>query len=271
MGEAQSQLLIYDTTNFQWSSPSDVSNFQEDHPGKRYGHSSVLVQMHPPKLFLYGGVVGGGTFEFDAPDGVDAAEHEVQSSSIIQRTLAPNIRKGKKSVTIEDTDDSVYFLTLNADRWLWSKPLIHGSKQSKPAPRTEHTCCKTGTNEVTVFGGWSNKPMNDMWMFNFVDMEWKVSVSSGIQPRPRYRHTSEVIGLKMYVLGGSDNIEDISESARYLGLHELSLETMQWSHPTISGTNPFPRSGHSSSVIGAKSVCIFGGKRNNQVNRVVMY
>jgi hypothetical protein len=101
-----------------------------------------------------------------------------------------------------------------------------------------------------------------MWTFNFVDMEWRVTISSGIQPRPRYRHTAEVVGTKMYILGGSDNNEDIAEESRGLGIHELNLETMQWNHPTLNGYNPFPRSGHSSAVIGAKSILIFGGKKN---------
>ncbi len=97
-------------------------------------------------------------------------------------------------------------------------------------------------------------------------MEWRVLVSSGIQPRPRYRHTAEFIGSNMYILGGSDNNDDIPEQSRNLTIHVLSLTTMQWTHPTISGGfNPFPRSGHGSAVIGTVTIAIFGGKLNNQV------
>jgi hypothetical protein len=259
-GDAQSQLLLYDTASFLWSSPGDSSGFQEDHPGARYGHSATLVEMHPPKIMLYGGMVNGGTFEFDAPDSANDHGSLEQGRSVMAWR-----KKGKKATMVEDTDDGVYFLTLNADSWVWSKPIVHASKDAKPVGRSEHSACKTGTNEVTIFGGWANQPMNDMWTFNYVDMEWKVAVSSGIQPRPRYRHTAEVIGMKMFILGGSDNNEDIAENSKHLGIHELSLETMQWSHPTITGSNPFPRSGHSSCVVGAQSVAIFGGKRNDQV------
>lgn len=260
-GEPLNQLLIYDTATFQWSSPGDATDFQEDHPGSRYGHTAVLVEMHPPKLMVYGGMVGGGTFEFDTPDGMGGMEE----SSEMHRSFMDIRRKGKQSQKVEDTDTSVYFLTLNADSWVWSKPLVHGGKDSKPPGRAEHSACKTGTNEVTIFGGWVNGPTNDMWTFNYVDMEWRVAVSSGIQPRPRYRHIAEVVGLKMYLFGGSDNGEDVAEQCKYLNIHELSLETMQWSHPNINGSNPFPRSGHCSTVIGAHSVAIFGGKRNDQV------
>lgn len=260
-GEAQNQLLLYDTVVYQWSSPGDATDFQEDHPGPRYGHTAVMVEMHPPKLMVYGGMIGGGTFEFDAPDGMnDAGE-----SAAVSRSFMAWRRKGKQSTASEDTDESVYFLTLNANSWVWSKPLVHGGKDSRPPGRAEHSACKTGTNEVTIFGGWAEKPVNDMWSFNYVDMEWRLVVSSGIQPRPRYRHTAEVVGTRMYVLGGSDNGEDVAENARHLGIHELNLETMQWAHPSLTGTNPFPRSGHSSAVIGAQSVAIFGGKLNDQV------
>eukprot|EP00981_Chlorochromonas_danica_P014657 scaffold8522_cov157-Ochromonas_danica.AAC.1 len=224
-GEALNQLLIYDTASFLWSSPKDAIEFQEDHPGGRYGHTATLVEMHPPKVMIYGGMTNSGTFEFDAPDSPEA-----HGQSGIQRSFMTWRRKGKKSNLIEETDDAVYFLTLTADQWVWTKPLIHGSKETKPPPRAEHSACKTGTNEVTIFGGWTTQPVNDIWIFNFVDMEWRLAVTSGIQPRARYRHTAEVVGNKMYILGGS---------------------------------NPFPRSGHSSAVIGAYSIAIFGGKRNN--------
>ena len=89
-------------------------------------------------------------------------------------------------------------------------------------------------------------------------MEWKPMTSSGIQPKPRFRHTAEIIGTKMYILGGADNTSGTSRS-RSLGIHVLCLETLQWSHPTITGSDPFPRSGHTSAVIGAQTVAIFGG------------
>ena len=132
---------------------------------------------------------------------------------------------------------------------------------------------KPATNEITIFGGWAaaGKPSNDVWIFNYVDMEWCEVATSGIQPKPRYRHTAEIVGSKMYVLGGSDNGTDEAEDgAEYLGIHQLDLETMQWSHPSIRGENPFPRSGHSSAHIGASSVAIFGGKLNNNVSRCLV-
>ena len=174
-------------------------------------------------------------------------------------------RKGKKNYAIEEPDDAVYFLSLRADSWVWSKPLVQGNRISHPAARCEHSATKTGTNTVTVFGGWADKPMNDLWNFNYVDMEWKQLPTSGIQPRARYRHTAEVIAGKLFILGGSENGEDIADGSRHLSIHVLSLQNQDWSHPVLRGANPFPRSGHGSAVIGAKSIAIFGGKRSNEV------
>ena len=41
---------------------------------------------------------------------------------------------------------------------------------------------------------------------------------------------------------------------------ELNLDTLQWTHPKITGANPFPRSGHSSTVVGKNLIAIFGGR-----------
>jgi hypothetical protein len=281
-GEALGQLFLYDTTSFLWSSPSDSSDFQEDHPGSRYGHTATLIEMHPPKLLVYGGIVGGGTYEFDAPDSLDTSIDNSGPSFLTWRK-----RKGKKTNNmVEELDENVYILTLNAERWSWHKPIIQSStnsnpstptkggstnftsilsKTQKPVSRCEHTAVKTGTNEITIFGGWNANPLNDLWTFNFMELEWKILITSGIQPRPRYRHTCEFHANKLYILGGSDNKDDVAEDGRNLGFHVLSLENMAWTHPNISGSNPFPRSGHSSALIGAKSIAVFGGRRNQTV------
>ncbi len=225
--EAQAQLFLYDTVTYQWSAPGDVSDFQEDHPGPRYGHSATLVGMHPPKVMVWGGMVGGGTFEFDAPDSA------VETEPAAGRTFMSWRRKGKQTNFIEELDDAVFFLELNHDKWVWKKPLVHGNHLSRPPARAEHSACKTSVNEVTIFGGWGTRPMNDLWSFNFVDMEWKQVVTQGIHPRPRYRHSCELIGFRMFILGGSETNDDVADGSRMLAIHELNLTTMQWSHPQV--------------------------------------
>lgn len=269
-GEPLRGLFLYDTVKFEWSTPGEASRYEEDHPGARYSHSATLVESHPPKILIYGGILGGGTFEFsDSPDGPGTGDDEGMAGPT--RSFMNWRRKGKQNVQHEEMDESVYLLSLNAESWVWSKPLILGtrSKRQKPPSRAEHSACKTSTNEVTIFGGWCDAPQgpsNDLWTFNYVDMEWKEVETSGIHPKPRYRHTTEMIDSKMYVLGGSDNGEDVADSSHNnLGLHCVDFETMQWSHPVLRGVNPFPRSGHGSTVIGSSTLAIFGGKRSNEM------
>jgi hypothetical protein len=69
----------------------------------------------------------------------------------------------------------------------------------------------------------------------------------------------------MYILGGADWGDDVVNGRGYLGLHVYSMESNQWSTPTLTGDNPFPRSGHCSAVVGAKTIVVFGGKKNSQV------
>jgi hypothetical protein len=84
---------------------------------------------------VFGGFVEGGTFEFDAQlDSVDSP-HGNSSPASSLFTFNPNRRKGKQSKTMEETDDSVYFLSLNTDTWIWSKPVVHGTIDMKPIAR----------------------------------------------------------------------------------------------------------------------------------------
>jgi L-alanine-DL-glutamate epimerase-like enolase superfamily enzyme len=83
-----------------------------------------------------------------------------------------------------------------------------------------------------------------------VDNEWTRVLAQGILPKARFRHTSEVrhtvlpvctgascktfhmcyqvIRDKMYVLGGSDNIEDVCDGIRGLGMSVLSLDSYRF-------------------------------------------
>lgn len=113
----------------------------------------------------------------------------------------------------------MFFLELRSDKWLWSKPLVRGT--DRPLARTEHTAVKISTNDVAIFGGWATGPMNDFWVFDTVDMEWKEPAISGIRPRPRYRHSCELLGSVLYILGGSDNNEDEPDGDLYSYMRTL--------------------------------------------------
>lgn len=100
--EPISQIYVYNTLELTWSAPNDSCDYQEDHPGRRYGHTATIVEMHPPKILVYGGMVAQNTFEFDAPDSVDNT-----SSSGLGRSFMSRRRKGKSKNIVEDIDDAV--------------------------------------------------------------------------------------------------------------------------------------------------------------------
>ncbi len=97
-GTALNQLFLFDTQAYQWSSPSDSTSLSDDHAGARYGHTSTLVDMHPP------------TYEFDAPDGVDSPDNE---SILSELAFLSSRRKGKNvAAGCEEPDDSVRYYVL---------------------------------------------------------------------------------------------------------------------------------------------------------------
>jgi len=288
-GDAVKNMFIFDTKTYQWSTLKTSDNVDlESDPGMRFGHAAVLIEMHPPKIMVYGGMVGGSAFSFEGDDTtlemhVEKADHyvpdaerdfgkDVEDKALPagqQRSTMQARRKGQKNV--EEFDDAVYFLTLNNGYWEWSKPIVRSKVGSlRPMGRTEHTMTKIDTNLTMMFGGWTRdgRPQNDLWTLDYQSLEWEEAATSGIQPRPRYRHSCEVIGKRLYILGGSDNgDDDASKASRNVssGLSVLNLDTMEWTHPTITGANPFPRSGHASAVVGSSMIAVFGGRYRENV------
>ena len=256
-GEQLSSLFLYDTDKYCFYTPIDDADFQEDHPQNRSGHSMVLIDHHPPRLVVWGGVTGGDAYQFGT---LDSGMYDVGLSGSKGRS---KVGKANDSLTSsEDFDDRIYFLELRSEHWEWSKPLITTALKDRPDARTDHTCVKTAAYEIMIFGGWSSEgPMNDCWSFNTQDMEWNHIVPSGIQPKPRFRHTCEIIGSLMIVLGGANDGEESHKNGSLggTGVSVLDLNSMQWSHPEIQGQSPFPRSGHCSTCIG-NSIILFGGR-----------
>lgn len=45
--------------------PTEEVDLSEEAGGPRYGHSATLVDMHPPRIVVFGGMLGGSTFSFE--------------------------------------------------------------------------------------------------------------------------------------------------------------------------------------------------------------
>lgn len=76
-------------------------------------------------------------------------------------------------------------------------------------------------------------------------------------PAEREGHTASVVGLNIFVFGGTWTDED--ENTLYLNdLHRLDTSALTWHRTVANGTPPIEREGHTSVTIGAQ-VYIFGG------------
>ena len=65
--------LLYDIGGYAWITDVEISGASEEQsPGRRYGHKSVTLGMHPATVMIYGGLViqaQTGTYEgFEPPD-----------------------------------------------------------------------------------------------------------------------------------------------------------------------------------------------------------
>jgi len=61
------------------------------------------------------------------------------------------------------------------------------------------------------FGGnvAGSKLVNELWSYDFSFNEWSQLEIAGIQPSPRYSHSSGLIGSYLYVYGGAGGSNDL--------------------------------------------------------------
>ncbi|CAJ0875938.1 471_t:CDS:2, partial [Entrophospora sp. SA101] len=161
----------------------------------------------------------------------------------------------KKLFIFGGGDGSVYFNHLyifDTDTLSWSKPETTGDI---PLPRRAHTTAYYN-NSIYVFGGGDGaRALNDVHMLNVSDLNnlvWKKVEPSGRAPISRGYHTSNLVGSKLVVYGGSDGLECFSD------VHILDLVTMQWESRKVYGTRPTER-GYHSSVLYDSRLFVFGG------------
>lgn len=122
-----------------------------------------------------------------------------------------------------------------------------------PPPRMGHTSCLVG-NSMFVIGGRADptKILNEVWVLNANNNEWKLLNCAGCLFPPRHRHAAAVIGSKVYVFGGLT--DDVISSSLYV----LDTDTLQWNEIGIKGNWPCARHSHSLVSYGSQ-LFMFGG------------
>ena len=80
-------------------------------------------------------------------------------------------------------------------------------------------------------------------------MTWFQGPEGGGAPSARFDHTASLVdGTKMVVFGGWNGDKYFND------VHVLDLQMMAWSQPEISGPEPYPRKGHTATLIGSNLV-----------------
>ena len=114
---------------------------------------------------------------------------------------------------------------------------------------------------MLVFGGGGDGTyFNDLWRYNYENLEWRAVDVEGHEPEPRAYHTAVHVGQRLFIFGGWKGDEFINDlSVLETGSEEGGDVTFRWTHDVKAiGVPPGPRAYHTAVEIDNK-VVVFGG------------
>lgn len=151
--------------------------------------------------------------------------------------------------------NEVYLFDLMLREW------IPVSNEIEPSPRVQHTCVNApGSKSMVLFGGYTRNMVNDVWMFNYENLEWAEMKCNGNIPSKRSGHTSVVFNESMIVYGGNCVGPDGKNRLCGLDIYELDLRTWVWRVIDVKPSiiTPQPSYNHSAVIVGSE-MFVFGG------------
>ncbi|KAJ1542983.1 hypothetical protein HK096_008897, partial [Nowakowskiella sp. JEL0078] len=121
-----------------------------------------------------------------------------------------------------------------------------------PGPRRAHTSWAYDGCIYVYAGGDGVRALNDIYVLviNGDQFMWHSIETRGPLPSPRGYHTSNLVGSRLVVYGGSDGHECFSD------VHILDLTTFEWME--CNPLHPISRLSHSSTQVGSY-LFVFGG------------
>ena len=249
-------------------------------PCPRWGHT--MTKLKGNRLLVYGGqsfdlegnpIILSDVHVYDTtkrvwskPIGGRAEARQWHSATFLpERQLlisfgGETIDNGKKNKVV--TSDSLK--VLDTEIMLWFPPAVSGDI---PTGRSGHTATLLpNTNELVLFGGVKgSKWLNTVSILDTTRWIWTTPKIAGSAPKPRSYHSATAVkkhnGFAIVVFGGNNK----SSCFDTVHILENKENEWKWSHPTITGKAPFPRTGHSATLLDdGKTISIYGGWDPNE-------
>ena len=123
-----------------------------------------------------------------------------------------------------------------------------------PGPRESHSITTLGS-KVYVFGGFDgSRVLNDLYVFDVLNVLWTQLVHTGVSPPARAGHSGTALGVPPHLLvfGGANS------SRRFADLHVFDTEAAHWAKPAVRGRPPAARYYHVACV-SRGSLLVHGG------------
>lgn len=137
----------------------------------------------------------------------------------------------------------------------FNKPLIADGKL--PMSRNGSSVV-FADNKLVVFGGTFTETegkfsyLNETWLLDCATLHWHKMNCSGQPPGPRYNHTAQIVGSRMFVFGGR------GPNGIYNDIFFLDLVEWTWVPILTLAAIPSARLHHASTLVG-KKIVIHGG------------
>ncbi|KAK8769789.1 hypothetical protein V5799_013748 [Amblyomma americanum] len=148
---------------------------------------------------------------------------------------------------------------LNTVSLRWTLVQTQSRPVDVPFHRYGHTVVAYG-DCAYLWGGRSDREgCNVVYRFDTDAMTWSRRRAYGQVPGPRDGHSACVVGQRMYIFGGFEDLSDRFSQAVYF----LDLKSMKWQYVRTKGQPPQWRDFHTASVIGRR-MYVWGGRGDAQ-------
>ncbi|OZJ04591.1 hypothetical protein BZG36_02765 [Bifiguratus adelaidae] len=230
-------LYTLDLDTLTWSRPKTTG----EAPPPCRAHSATLVDR---KLFIFGG--GDGPNYFNDLYILDTG------TCLCLRDMSTCCRSMPEKLIMVGL----------AETLVWSKPLIQGTP---PTPRRAHTTCLYKQRIYIFGGGDGSRALHDVFYLdvsNLAQMSWSKLEPAGRPPISRGYHTSNLVGDKWVIFGGSDGHECFND------VFVLDLALEQWF--LVDLDREIPRLSHTATQVGSYLFVVGGHDGTRYSNDILM-